>query len=256
MSEPDHSRLLPRNNTYAQATESVLRDMILDGSLGPGERLNEVALASSLGISRGPLREAIQRLSSEGLLTVISHRGAFVRTFDRHEIVELYELRGALELHAVRLVCARATDAELADLDAMLSDTESRMRESTGHAYPQELDFHLRLVLLAGNQALMRSALEVHRQLSLARSMSGKRPHRARAAVVEHGDLVAMLRARDLERATELMIRHLDHSMRSAIAALGLPAEEEEPNDAPDTDQTVPHAPPGPRGASDTHQPD
>ena len=231
MSESDRKRPLPRINTYAQATESVLRDMILDGSIGPGQRLNEVSLASSLGISRGPLREAIQRLTSEGLLTVISHRGAFVRTFARHEIVELYELRGALELHAVRLVCARATDAELADLEVLLSDTESRIRESDQHSYPQELDFHLRLVLLAGNQALMRSALEVHRQLSLARSMSGKRPNRARAAVVEHGDLVAVLRERDLERATELMIRHLDHSMESAIAALGLPEHEDTDSD-------------------------
>ncbi|SOD59097.1 transcriptional regulator, GntR family [Streptomyces zhaozhouensis] len=234
MSESDQSRVLPRNNTYAQATESVLREMILDGSIGPGQRLNEVTLASSLGISRGPLREAIQRLTSEGLLTVISHRGAFVRTFSRDEIVELYELRAALELHAVRLVCARASDAELEDLDALLSDTESRMRESTGHTYPQELDFHLRLVLLAGNQALMRSALEVHRQLSLARSMSGQRPTRARAAVVEHAELVAVLRARDLERATALMIRHLDHSMASAIAVLGLPGDEDAPTTRPD----------------------
>ncbi|WP_070197607.1 GntR family transcriptional regulator [Streptomyces oceani] len=227
MSEYSQKRLLSRN-TFSEATESVLRDMVLGGSLQPGERLNEVSLASSLGISRGPLREAIQRLVSEGLLTVISHRGAFVRTFSRPEIVELYELRGALELHAVRLACARATDAELEDLETMLADTADRMRD-TDPAYPQEPDFHLRLVLLAGNQALMRSALEVQRQLSLARSMSAQRPTRARAAVVEHGDLVAMLRRRDVEEATALMTRHLDHSMDSAIAALGLPGGDGKP---------------------------
>ncbi len=228
MPELDNKRLLPRDNTFSQATGSVLRDMILDGSLRPGERLNEVMLAAALGISRGPLREAIQRLASEGLLTVVSHRGAFVRNFSRHEIGELYELRAALELHAVRLAGARASERELDELDAMLVDTESRIRASDAKAYPSELDFHLRLVLLAANPALMRSALEVHRQLYLARSMSAKRPTRAREAVAEHGELVAVLRERDADRAHDLMTRHLDRSRRSAMEALGLPETEDE----------------------------
>ncbi|QPP05873.1 GntR family transcriptional regulator [Streptomyces bathyalis] len=237
MSEP-RSRALPRNNTFSQATEAVLREMVLDGTIAPGERLNEVLIAAQLGISRGPLREAIQRLSSEGLLTVISHRGAFVRTFSRQDIVELYELRSALELHAVRLACQRAGDEDLDDLDAMLSDTESRIRESSGHAYPQELDFHLRLVLLAGNQALMRAAQDVQRQLALARSMSAKRPMRARAAVVEHADLVTVLRSRDAGQATRMMERHLDRSMHSALSVLGLPrnGDDEEDGSEPGPD--------------------
>lgn len=234
MSEPG-SRALPRNNTFSQATETVLREMVLDGTVAPGDRLNEVAIAAQLGISRGPLREAIQRLSSEGLLTVISHRGAFVRTFSRQDIVELYELRSALELHAVRLACERATEEDLDELDSMLSDTESRIRESQGHAYPQELDFHLRLVLLTGNQALMRAAQDAQRQLALARSMSAKRPTRARAAVAEHADLVAVLRGRDAEQAARMMERHLGHSMHSALSVLGLPhdGDRENPGTAP-----------------------
>ena len=215
---------LSRDATFSARTETVLRNMILDGELAPGERLNEVALANSLGISRGPLREAVQRLASEGLLSLISHRGAFVRTFGRDEIVELYEVRAAVELHAVRLVCQRATSEDLAELDAMLDETESRM-ERGNHAYPQELDFHLRLVLLAGNQALMSAALENHHQISLARSMSAKQPLRARAAVVEHHDLVEALKARDLHSATDLMDRHIHHSMTGALQALGLPAD-------------------------------
>src|SRR4051794_27841584 len=107
---PTPDMRLAREDTFVNRTEEVLRERILDGTIRPGERLNEVTLAAALGISRGPLREAIQRLTSEGLLTVISHRGAFVRTFSRAEVVELYELRAALELHAVRLACDRASD--------------------------------------------------------------------------------------------------------------------------------------------------
>lgn len=228
MTEFELTTPLTRDNTFSVRTESVLRDMILDGRLAPGQRLNEVALASSLGISRGPLREAIQRLTSEGLLTVISHRGAFVRIFERSEIAELYELRAALELHAVRLVCHRASEEDLADLNALLDETQSRMSTTSKRSYPQELDFHLRLVMLAGNQALMRAVLKADRQLSLARSMSAKRPMRARAAVTEHGDLVNALCARDVERATRLMSEHLEHSMQSALSILGLPDDDHE----------------------------
>lgn len=235
MSYPTGSKRLTRDSTFSQRTESVLRDMILDGSIQPGERLNEVALAASLGISRGPLREAIQRLASEGLLTVISHRGVFVRTFQRAEMVELYELRAALELHAVRLVCQRASDVDLMDLAALVGETESRIGKTIGHAYPHELDFHLRLVMLANNQALLSAALESQRQISLARSMSAQRPMRARAAVVEHSDLVEALQARDQDRATRLMEQHIQHSMESALSVLGLPSEDEEPHDESET---------------------
>lgn len=228
MTESERETRLTRDNTFSIRTESVLREMILDGRLTPGQRLNEVTLASSLGISRGPLREAIQRLAGEGLITVISHRGAFVRTFERAEVVELYELRSALELHAARLACERASEDDLTDLEAMLDETESRMNKASRRAYPPELDFHLRLVLLAGNQALMRAAKKTQRQISLARSMSAKRPIRARAAVVEHAEVVQALRARDSKRATQLMSDHLDHSMLSALSILGLPDDNDE----------------------------
>lgn len=214
---------LARENTFANRTEAVLREMILDGTIAPGERLNEVALAASLGISRGPLREAIQRLTSEGLLTVITHRGAFVRTFSRAEVVELYELRAALELHAVRLACRRATDDEIEDLAALLDETQERISETSNRAYPPELDFHLRVVMLASNPALLNRTLETQRQLSLARSISAKRPLRARAAVVEHDQLVNALKQRDRNLATGLMEEHLEHSMHSALEALNLP---------------------------------
>lgn len=223
MNDPT-SQALTRNATFSARTETVLRQMILEGQLAPGVRINEVALASSLGISRGPLREAVQRLASEGLLQVVSHRGAYVRTFDRDQIVELYEVRAALELHAVRLVCQRASDEDLDELGELLDETESRMHAVKGHAYPQELDFHRRLVQLADNQVLLAAAVENQHQISLARSMSAKRPLRARAAVVEHHELVDAMRARDAHAATDLMDVHVAHSRDGALVALGLAA--------------------------------
>ncbi len=217
------SKPLTHDSTFTQRTESILRDMILDGTIRPGERLNEVALAASLGISRGPLREAVQRLAGDGLLTIVSHRGSYVRTFKRTEVVELYELRSALELHAVRLLCQRASAGDLAHMVSLLAETESLMNQGKGIAYPKELDFHLRLVMLAGNQTLMRAALETHGQLSLARSISAKQPIRARTAIVEHADVLQAIKDRDVHKATDLMQTHIQHSMDSALSVLDLP---------------------------------
>jgi DNA-binding GntR family transcriptional regulator len=220
----DEQTVLSRDGTFSRQTETVLREMILHGTLQPGERLNEVALAQALGISRGPLREAIQRLTGEGLLTVVSHRGSFVRTFERREVEELYDLRTALEMYVVRLVCTRATDEELAELAAMVRDAETAIGQEPGAAYPADRDLHSRLVEIAGNQVLARAAVEVQRQIMLARRMSARAPVRARQALGEHTDLVEAVIRRDEDEAARQMRRHLDEARRSALEALGLPA--------------------------------
>lgn len=211
---------LTRDGTFSRRTEVVIREMILDGTIPPGERLNEVALASALGISRGPLREAIQRLAGEGLLTMISHRGAFVRTFEAREIDELYDMRCAYEMYAARLICQRADDEQLAGLESFVTETGVAMDDGNGR-YPADRDFHRRLLALAGNATLERAALDAQDQISLARSMSAKAPSRAKAALGEHEAIVAALRSRDAETAVRLVQQHLEHARRGALAALG-----------------------------------
>jgi DNA-binding GntR family transcriptional regulator len=221
------AQLLRRDETFSQRTEVVLRDMILDGSIPSGERLNEVALANALGISRGPLREAIQRLAGERLITLISHRGAFVRTFEQREVEELYDLRCAHEMLAARLVCDRATAEQLDELGRFVADTKAVMRGADGR-YPRDRDFHSRLVALADHRTLQRAAMETQAQIQLARSMSAKAPDRAKEALGEHADIVAALQARDADAASRLVADHLDHARRSALAALGFDQAEGE----------------------------
>lgn len=221
---------LSRDGTFSQRTEAVLRDMIIDGRLVPGERLNEVSLAAALGISRGPLREAIQRLSSEGLLRVVSHRGAFVRTFEKAEVEELYDVRAALEMYVTRLVCERASDADIAELRSMIEATAASMTDEpgqTGGGYPGERDLHARLLALGGHTEIERVLQETQRQISLARSMSAKAPARAREALAEHEDLVTAIEARDGDKAAAIMRLHLQRACEGAVNALGLVAEPE-----------------------------
>lgn len=224
MSTRATNHTLMRDETLGRQAEAVLRAMILGGEIAPGERLNELALSADLGVSRGPLREAVQRLRGEGLLTVVSHRGAYVRTFEADEIDDLYGVRAALELHAIRILCRRESTEWVGELDAMLHETAAELQVD-GAQYPQQKDFHLRLVSLAGSPALLERAVETHHQLSLARTISARSPQRARTAIGEHRDIVEALKTRDAATAMDVMEEHLEHARQSARDALGIPAQ-------------------------------
>ena len=201
--------------TFGARSVEVLREMVIDGRLRAGERLNEVELAAALGISRGPLREAIARLASEGLLTSVANRGAFVRVVTAQALGELYEVRIALETHAVRMTAGRLSEDRVASLRSMLDDSDRQV--ATAQVYPHELDFHRELVAVTGNQTLVSAATEVHRQIDLARSRSGHQPARARAAVQEHEDIFEHLVAGRSETAAKALAKHLRSSLASAL---------------------------------------
>jgi DNA-binding GntR family transcriptional regulator len=206
--------------TFAGRSLEVLRDMILDGTLAPGERLNEVHLSQALGISRGPLREAIQRLASEGLVEAVTHRGVYVRSFSARELSDIYELRIALETHAARLAARYAPQERIEDLGRMLDETESSMGSDATGSYPDDPDFHARLARLAANPPLVEALTDVGRKISLARARSAHQPRRARTALDEHRAIVAALAERDGDHAATLLESHLSSSLNNALAVL------------------------------------
>jgi DNA-binding GntR family transcriptional regulator len=209
-----------RRLTVAAFAEQELRAMVLSGALAPGERLNEVAIAETLGTSRGPLREAIQRLASEGLLTVVSHKGAYVRTLTEQELRELYELRIAIESYAVRLGADRANADQHAQLRALLDRTRAVLDSGAESHYPPDLDMHRQLVSMAHNPALLRAMEETHARIHLARARSAFDPERARAAYDEHDRIAHHVISREGSKASQLLESHLRSSLDNAVQLL------------------------------------
>lgn len=205
--------------TYADRSVAVLRAMILDGRLLPGARLNEVHLSQALGISRGPLREALRRLSSEGLIDIVPHRGAFVSSFSSGQLQELYELRIALECHAARLVAEREDRSGVNELAAEL-DGAARLLDQQDCPYPSDQDFHGTLLRLADNRELLEAAASVTARISLARTKSASQPERARAALEEHRQVLAALSDGDADNAARLLRAHLMASLENAVSLL------------------------------------
>lgn len=207
-----------RQETYATLVQKELREMILDGRLPAGSRINEVELAEAFQVSRGPLREAVQRLYAEGLLVAHKHRGAFVRNISATELRNLYSVRIGLETWALRSGARDANSDQLDGLRILLDETKSALRHEA--EYPRDLDFHRHLVGIADNERLSEVHESVLQQIQIARSKSARQPLRASAAIAEHEQvLVALLEGR-IDDAIEALETHLWASLESADLSL------------------------------------
>src|SRR5438445_4793912 len=152
-SEPALSRPARLENlTLWQRVYDHLREEILAGRLKPGAELAEVPLSEQLGVSRGPLREAIGRLAAEGLVTVRPRRGAVVRSLSKEEFLELYQVREALETMAVRLAVPKLEPDDVAQLEQLIEAMSGHAeRDEVTEFFAANLAFHGRLFAASGN---------------------------------------------------------------------------------------------------------
>ncbi|MBO9356225.1 FCD domain-containing protein [Bordetella petrii] len=178
--------------------------------LRPGERVNELELARRLGVSRTPVREALSRIAAEGLLVATPHRGYTVRPLDARQLMALYEYRATVELGVVRLVCARASDRELAELARYVEGSRDEV-ETDAQALrllSRDEAFHEHLAGLAGNPEFLRSVRSLNERIRFARWIDLKA--RRSQTRNDHPDIVRALQARDVAAAQALMSQHID----------------------------------------------
>lgn len=215
----DYTELF-HNTSYAEQARTLLRRSILNGVYAPGQRLKEMEISRDLGISRSPVREAIQGLANEGLVKIAPQKGAFVANLDATEVAELYEVREALEVMAVRLVTERAETTRIMDLEELLEATRSSLDHQKSAGYPRNLDFHKQLSTLSGNRKLAQEVNEINSQLELARLRSAYKPGRAEQAYEEHLAILNAVRRQDPEGAVDAMREHLRNGKDNLLSML------------------------------------
>lgn len=218
---------VPQRQSLAGQTVDVLRELVLTGDIGSGSRINEVELAQRMRISRGPLREAIRHLISEGLLVYVPHKGAHVPQADVPDLYALFELRSALECAAARLAAARRTDADLAAMRAV--SAESRDGFAAGLRFPYRLDiaFHRTLLDAARSPRIADQVRLVQQQVILSRSRLTVDPSHTTASMGDHDCLIEAVAAHDGDKAAAVMATHLDRVRDQMVAALAAAPEHE-----------------------------
>ncbi|GAA4529926.1 GntR family transcriptional regulator [Chelativorans composti] len=209
-----------------------LTELIIRGDIKPGARIQEAVLARQLGISRGPLREAIRRLEGRGLLVRIPNVGVHVANPTVDEIIDLYTIREVLEGLACRLAAERLTDKELKRLRDVLFDHSAHEDVKSGTGYyqsPGDQDFHFQIIKGSRQARLIETLLgDLYQVLRFFRYRSSIKPGRAKAAFEEHISILEALERRDGEAAERLMREHLQHarlSIQEAVDIAGSPPD-------------------------------
>lgn len=208
--------------SLVDAVTEELEAAIIAGRLAPGERLSEQGLAATMGVSRGPLREAIRRLEGRRLLERTINVGVRVVDLSLERLENLLQVREALEGMGARLAAHRLSEAELADLARMLDEHAAEVEKGPGY-YQQagDFDFHFRIAKASGNDLLISMVCgDLYDLLRVYRYKSSTMEGRAQAALVEHRAIVAALAARDPDRAEAEMRAHIANGRRHTLIAL------------------------------------
>lgn len=197
-----------------------LKAMAVSYELKPGERLNEGGIAKRLGVSRTPLREALNRLNTEGFLRFAPGKGFFCRELDAQEIFDLYELRKTLEVSAARLAIGRAKDADIDALAAFLDRTGPDPGErSTVELVELDEVFHEGLMAMSGNAEMLRVLRNVNARIRFVRWIDMDRINRSKTQA-EHRAVLQSLKARDEATCIELLEKHIDRRLDQITAAI------------------------------------
>ncbi len=190
-----------------------IRDMIIEGVLAPGTRVNETHLGQTLGVSRTPLREALKFLASEGLIELVTARGAIVKKFSAKDVRDMLDVLSVLEAFGARLACREASDGAIEEVRRI----HDRMVER--YAVRDRLEYfklnhqiHTAFLRLSGNRALEDAHTSIQSRLKRIRYIGNQEPEKWAAAMAEHEEMITHLVARDGERLAQVVMLHMDRT--------------------------------------------
>ena len=193
----------------SQAYEGLKR-IILNGQVNPGEKIKEGEIAKALGISRTPVREAINRLEKEGFIEIFPQRGAFVVQFSEKDVFELFLIRENLEGLAASMVAKNVSEGGLAKLESCIEGFQEPFSEKDIQRYAREdLKFHQTIVTLSEARRLISLISTLHDHIRIFRLTTRGLSARMKSSLEEHKGIIEAVRARDPEEAERRMRHHI-----------------------------------------------
>jgi phosphonate utilization transcriptional regulator len=210
---------LLQTSSLVNVVHAELEKMILSGRLEPGEKLTELTIATKLGISRGPLREAFRLLEEAGLVRITKNRGVFVRDIPVEEAVEIFDLRAVMDELVGRKLAENISPGQIKEIRGMVDTMEKAVKEKdTYHYHLLNLKFHDRLVELAGNSKLAEIYRKLIKELSLFRRLNLEDDWLMPISASEHRQIVKAIASGDADVAGKAMFKHVMDSKERTIA--------------------------------------
>lgn len=208
-----------KRSTLSTMVAERLRALVISGAYEPGSQLSEVELAERFGVSRGPIREGLQRLVQDGLLRSEPHRGVFVPQIGEADIADIYLAREAIEGAAIRLVSASPARASVV---ATLRDLLAQMRSATAagrwnRVADLDMKFHTEVVRASGSARLVRMYATLIDETRVLLSMTANVPGRE-DLVDEHEELAELIESGEPNGAATTLARTFHESRRTLTA--------------------------------------
>ena len=201
---------ITKKNTRTEILLSEIKNMIINGSMMPGERLDEMMLAKKYEVSRTPVREAIRALTAIGLVQNTGRQGAEVAQISISMLIEMFELMAVLEGMCAQLAARRATEDELNEMYATHKLLEKTFKIGTHKEfYNVNLKFHDQLYNASHTQYLAEETLRLRRRLSPYRMRVTFQPGRMRATLGEHSEILKAIKLGNSQQAKDAAISHL-----------------------------------------------
>jgi len=221
MAEEPPDGQTPTQYTTQESVANRLRQLIVNRALSPGERLVQSELAEQFGVSRTPIREALHKLASDGLITLSPHKGASVADFSLSDLEGIYSIRIAIEGYGAFLAAKRITDQDLDSLAVLLD----RMREvflegDRWRLLEVNREFYAVLYAIAGQPRLYDLIMKHLDMADLYRRMAFAIDHYYRHTVADHEELLESLEKRDPEAAERISRTQLENTLTSLLAFL------------------------------------
>lgn len=209
------------HRTLPTAIADRLRELIIEGELPPGSRLNERLLCERMEVSRTPLREALRVLAHDGLVVVVPNRGAFVAHMSADAVRQSFEIMGALEALAAELACHHITDDEVREIEALTFEMQAcHARHDLPEYYRLNRVVHDAITKASRNPLLAEMSHKLNLRIQNLRFRSNLDVGKWNAAIREHREMADLLRRRDGEGLARLMRAHLARKAEAVIAML------------------------------------
>ena len=207
---PPHTITVLQTNSLPGLVQREIERMILAGELAAGAKLNEVAIAELLGVSRGPVREAFRALEESGLVRLEKNRGVFVRQIAVEEADEIYELRAVLDEFVGRRVAQKASPADMKVLRVLVDRMDRAVTRNDVDGYhAANLEFHDMLVALAGNAKLLATYRKLVNELHLYRRATLAQAGALPVSAGEHHDILDKIAAGQAAAAGRALFDHV-----------------------------------------------
>ena len=210
---------LLQSSSLANVVQQEIERAILAGEYAPGSKLIEATLAQKMGVSRGPVREAFRMLEEAGLVRTEKNRGVFVRDIPIDEAVEIFDLRAAMDELVGRQLASNITTAQLKEIRGLVEAMEKAVKaEDAYHYHLLNLQFHDRLVEMAGNRKLTAIYRKLIKELSLFRRLNLADGWLLPISANEHRQILKAISAGDADAAGRAMFQHVMDSKERTIA--------------------------------------